>query len=54
MNKTNKRLIILIQLIQKYLNVFFSGINIKIPIPASAMDHVTVLPAENGKFYSKL
>ncbi|KAB5576908.1 hypothetical protein PHYPO_G00203930 [Pangasianodon hypophthalmus] len=37
-------------LITKYEAQFFrSGVNIKVPIPASAMDHVTVLPAENGQ-----
>ncbi|KAF4087253.1 hypothetical protein AMELA_G00093770 [Ameiurus melas] len=35
-------------LITKYEAQFFrSGVNIKVPIPASAMDNITVLPAEN-------
>ncbi|MCI4378279.1 hypothetical protein PGIGA_G00213950, partial [Pangasianodon gigas] len=37
-------------LLTKYEAQFFrSSVNIKVPIPASAMDHVTVLPAENGQ-----
>lgn len=42
----------IIQLFYKIcFNFCFRGINIKVPIPASAMGKVTVLPAKKGIFY---
>lgn len=34
--------------------MFFSGVNMKVPIPALGMEKVIVLPEEKGTFYNKI